>query len=374
MKMGKKREHFMENNDKIETITNAFYAFDLLHKSDAYKEWHKNNTERFIEYRNEWIRRPEHSDPSDFPLALNVEITRKCNLECTFCWHRELDEQEKYHMSFDLFKKIINEAAAYKMPAVNLNGLGEPMLHPHIVEMIAYCKKSGIEDIMFHTNGTIMTERRAEELIKSGLTQIIFSLDTTDKETYESMRINANFEKVNRNVERMIEVRNRMNSQTPYIRVTMVLTDKTIDQVEQFNEKWKDKVDLVTVQDLLFSFDTDLADDVELEYKSNEKSYYQISKKDIFAFEEKTKEYYRCPYLYQSLKIHNDGSIDACSPKQSPHLGSMDSGIHAAWTGEKINKIRKLHETGKWREVSECRNCDIPYIEIYKLMKGFRKR
>ena len=40
----------------------------------------------------------------------------------------------------DLFRKIIDEAKMYNLPAVNLNGLGEPITHPRLVDMIQYCK------------------------------------------------------------------------------------------------------------------------------------------------------------------------------------------------------------------------------------------
>ena len=136
-------------------------------------------------------------------------------------------KSEKYHMDMNLFKKIIEEVTQYGMPAVNLNGLGEPILHPNLIEMIEHCKQSGIKDIMFHTNGTLMSEKRAKAMVKSGLTQIIFSLDSPDKETYEKMRVNAKFEKVMSNVERFVSIRNKLKSKLPLVRVTMVLTDKT---------------------------------------------------------------------------------------------------------------------------------------------------
>ena len=44
-------------------------------------------------------------------------------------------------------------------------------------DMIQYCKNSGIEDIMFHTNGTVMTEKQAKGIINAGCTRLIFSLD-----------------------------------------------------------------------------------------------------------------------------------------------------------------------------------------------------
>ena len=78
----------MEKN----TFTNAFYTFDYLYKSNEYIAWHENNTASFKKYREDWIRRPQERNFDNFPLTLNLEITRKCNLACTFCWHKDLEK------------------------------------------------------------------------------------------------------------------------------------------------------------------------------------------------------------------------------------------------------------------------------------------
>jgi radical SAM protein with 4Fe4S-binding SPASM domain len=358
-----------EINQKLpstKTFSNAFYAFDYLHKSTNYNNWQSTADNFFKSYRSNWVLRPANKFADDFPLTLNIEITRRCNLACTFCWHKDLEEDEKYDMDFELFKTIIDEAKLYNMPAVNLNGLGEPMLHKFLPDMIRYCRDAGIKDIMFHTNATVMTEQRAEELIDAGLTQIIFSLDSPDPLTYESMRINGKHRKVVDNVAMFIATRDRLKRSLPIIRVTMVLTEKTIGQVEEFNQIWRDKVDLVTVQDLLFSYDSDVGQGDTSKFKSMEKSYYSIDKTQILEKERESGNSFCCPYLYQSMKIHNDGSIDACSPKEAPQLGHIKDGIHKVWTGERMQQIRKLHEDGRWREVPECNRCDIPYIELHK--------
>ena len=40
--------------------------------------------------------------------------------------------------------------------------------------MISYAKKKGVLDVMLHTNGTVMNEKLAEQLVNSGLNRIIF--------------------------------------------------------------------------------------------------------------------------------------------------------------------------------------------------------
>ena len=41
-------------------------------------------------------------------------------------------------------------------------------------------------ETMFHTNVSIMTPSLAKRLVESGLDKIIFSVDSPDKETYQS--------------------------------------------------------------------------------------------------------------------------------------------------------------------------------------------
>ena len=363
---------------KTSTFTDPYYTYQIFHKSENFKKWNDENTISFKNYRRDWEKRPTEEDPGKFPLNLNIEITTKCNLACTFCYHRELTKEQKIHMEFDLFKKIIDEAKMYNLPAVNLNGLGEPITHPRLVDMIQYCKDSNIEDIMFHTNGTVMTEKLATKLIKAGLTQIIFSLDTTDKKIFEEMRVGANFEEVNSNVELFIKTRNAIGSKLPIVRTTMVLTDKTIKQAESFKKKWEKLSDSITAQDLVYSFEDEeeyehsadkntVTDSMKgLNWKSGEKSYYKIDRKKIIETEKNSKEFFRCAYLYQSMKIHPDGLIDPCTPRNAPTIGHVDKGIKDAWNNKKIREMRKAHENGKWYTIDECKKCDHPYIAIFK--------
>jgi len=65
-----------------------------------------------------------------------------------------------------VYKRLIEEAERYKTPAANLNGLGEPLLLRHLPEMLRHAKQHGFVDVMFHTNGTVMTEAIATVLTR----------------------------------------------------------------------------------------------------------------------------------------------------------------------------------------------------------------
>lgn len=354
-------------------LTNPLYLFGILEESNNLKDWKNKAPQEYHEYRKAWMTRTERHEHGEFPLSLNIEVTRKCNLACTFCWHRELDEDLKIDMTMEQFKAVVDEASKYSLPAINLNGLGEPMMNPNLPEMIRYCKDAGIQEVMFHTNATIMNEKIAEDLIESGLDIIIFSLDSPDKDTYEAMRVNAKFDAVQRNVETFLSAKKSKGTVKPFVRVTMVLTEKTAEQVPTFVDRWSGKVDSITVQDLLFAANSDVGSDDPDKFKGSENSRLSISAKELKDYEDMTGTSFICPYLFQSLKVHPSGSISSCSPQEAPNVGSISDGLHAIWHGERMNSLRKKHLEGNWRDVPECNRCDIPYMELARDIERVRQ-
>ena len=59
-------------------------------------------------------------------------------------------------MDFSLFRKIVDESKGRTELLYMANGVGEPLIHPNIIEMIEYANKNGIHTIL-GTNGTLLT-------------------------------------------------------------------------------------------------------------------------------------------------------------------------------------------------------------------------
>jgi len=72
---------------------------------------------------------------------------------------------------------------------------GEPLLHPRVVERVAYIATLGFEDIALTTNGTQL-ERLAEPLRAAGLERLTISLDTLDPVRFERITRGGNLEQV----------------------------------------------------------------------------------------------------------------------------------------------------------------------------------
>ena len=170
---------------KIDTKINTGH-YQFL-GTDKIEDGEKSFGKKYFAYRKKWKDYPQKRIVGNFPLHLDIESTNTCNLNCPMCGRNWMKERLGF-IDFGLYKKIINQAAKYHLPSVKLNYRGEPLLHPKISEMVRYAKEKGILEVQFNTNGLLLNEKKAKELIEAGLDRIIFSFDGATKKTYEKIR------------------------------------------------------------------------------------------------------------------------------------------------------------------------------------------
>lgn len=79
-----------------------------------------------------------------------IEITNNCNLNCSFCTH---NKRPNKFMSLDEFSIILDKIKGYT-EHIYLHVLGEPLLHPNIIEFINLASK--YYKINITTNGYLL--------------------------------------------------------------------------------------------------------------------------------------------------------------------------------------------------------------------------
>ncbi len=92
-------------------------------------------------------------------------------------------------MEFDLFRKVVDEAAALGVTHVRVHNYGEPFLDKQLVEKVRYAKSKGIAEVGMISNGSLITEDVARGMIDAGLDAINISVDAAGKEVFESTRV-----------------------------------------------------------------------------------------------------------------------------------------------------------------------------------------
>ena len=118
------------------------------------------------------------------PLFLQIELTTRCNYTCRFCAGRHLPQR---HMAPEVFRDVVdvsNRAIHYE-----LQGEGEPMLHPRFFELLAYLRdrRPGAH-ISFITNGSFLGTDAAERLLDADIDRILVSIESPLPEEFRSIR------------------------------------------------------------------------------------------------------------------------------------------------------------------------------------------
>ncbi len=116
--------------------------------------------------------------------ALNVELTNRCNLRCSICPRRDAGARPDCDLDLETFKKIVDTTPGLRV--LLPFQWGEPLLSPILIPAIKYAVAKGIR-VFVTTNGTLLDEKTADALVRSGLERLTVSFDGNPR-TFESQR------------------------------------------------------------------------------------------------------------------------------------------------------------------------------------------
>ena len=108
---------------------------------------------------------------------IDISLTELCNRVCSFCPRADGDvyPNQNLHISRTLLRKISDELKALKYEGgVVFCGYGEPLLHPHIYEIIKIFGSDIKTEIV--TNGDRLTSAKIKKLFDAGLSYLCVSL------------------------------------------------------------------------------------------------------------------------------------------------------------------------------------------------------
>jgi MoaA/NifB/PqqE/SkfB family radical SAM enzyme len=159
---------------------------------------------------------------------LQVESTIACNLRCVMCPWREIAKKVENH---GIMTQEVWEAIRPYLPetrSVDFTGGGEPLLQPRLVEWIREAHDAGCETGIL-SNGLLLSEKKAAQIIDAGLDWICFSMDGATAEIYEKIRLGSNFETVCQNLANIAALR---LDKVPKTMINFVLMPMNFHQVE----------------------------------------------------------------------------------------------------------------------------------------------
>ena len=274
------------------------------------------------------------------PLRTWIELTSHCNFACPICPNRLLDEKEKGFMDFGLFQKIIDEAQDFLLEA-NLAHRGESFLHPQLLEMISSAKEKGLYTRL-HTNGSLLSEKMAEGILRSGLDRLSFSFDGHNKETYEKFRAGGQFEKAVDDIVRFLEMKKRAQAKKPLTVVEVIAPGQ-----EKENNASLAKDRFLTL------------------FKHLRPSNLVIKQPHNWAGELKAdkleEDYSLCPFPWNTLAIFWNGDVLPCPQDFFGRnvVGNVkDSSLREIWNGERMTALREKLARKDIADLPTCIRCD----------------
>ncbi|NLG03796.1 MAG: radical SAM protein [Clostridia bacterium] len=294
--------------------------------------------------------RLENLIPLATPFSIFIDTSSACNFRCEFCAAHAPTSTNKVKgkiMSFDLFKKIVDDMKAFpdKIKIVRLAHLGEPLLNPLLPEMIQYMKDADVTDrIEIITNGSLLEPKLNEKLVNSGVDMIRISVEALDAITYEQIvHYRIDFEKFVENIKDLFS--RRKDGTTIYIKIADISVDSP-EKKKLFMDIFESYCDHIFIEHISPSwpeFESDL-----------------INNEQITMYGERVELVEICSQPFYYMIIGPDGKVTPCCAdweKKLEYGNVCDQSLVSIWNGEEIRKFWRRMLKQKKKGIDLCRVC-----------------
>ena len=374
------RESWRGVNERM-VVNDTQHSFSSPEKERAFFEGQVNTPQdkaRYKIYREEWFRRAKEFDPGPQPLSVVIELVSTCNLGCSMCYTITEEFQNSVigaqrSMPWPVVRNVIDECAELDVPSLLFSWRGESTLYRQrdegggevsFANVLSYARRAGILEITCLTNGQTIDEDMARGIVAAEPNWISISIDGLEP-AYNRIRrprkatpVESPFLTLFDNIRRLVRLRDEAGKTRPKIRSNAVYPSIASDP-EGYRDFFEGVgVDWVTVNELLDFRGENMPDEC-------------------------VKDDWACQYPFQRIAISSNGIVLPCTGahNEEEHLvlgryigtppkvvrradGSKamidvpETTIREAWTGEKLENIRRMHMENRRKEIAPgCRNC-----------------
>ena len=162
------------------------------------------------------------------PRVVFIEVTNRCNLLCETCPRTYFTREPIRSLRYDEFVVIADQFP--EMQRAVLHGIGEPMLNRDLPQIIAHLKQRDVE-VLFNSNGTLLTQPWQEALVQSGLDEFRCSIDGAEPETYARIRGANLLHKIEEGLAGLMRTKARLQASTPRVSIWCVATKENLREL-----------------------------------------------------------------------------------------------------------------------------------------------
>ncbi|MDP6040917.1 MAG: radical SAM protein, partial [Candidatus Latescibacteria bacterium] len=157
------------------------------------------------------------------PFVLMVEPTNFCNLKCPLCPSGNGDmTRERGIMPFEDFKHIFEQQKDHLLLLMLWNQ-GEPFINKTLTDMIRLATAHNVPTLTSTNVHYIKTKEDAEDIVDSGLSELVVSLDGVTPETYVQYRVGGNFDRVLDGIRLLVQAKQNRNKTHPLIHLQFII-------------------------------------------------------------------------------------------------------------------------------------------------------
>lgn len=331
---------------------------------------HPTCKENYDKYLNSFGKR--YQTKCDYmPVKMDYEVSSRCNFRCTMCLMSEIADQRPDNMLYEDFKESIDMQQG--LIEVKLQGIGEPLLNPDFFKMVDYAVSNYIW-VRTTTNASLLNlNDNYKKMIDSKIGEIQISVDGATKETFESIRIGSNFDRVVENC-RMLNEYAETKGERWRTSCWMLVQKENVNEVEPLLElAAKMKFTRLTYSIAISDWSKDNWADIN--GKKEVKNFFtdELAEKLICRGKElgivvtfwdgKDKYYYDetkehlCGWLFGRAYISADMRIVPCCvvcDSNTCDMGDATDFVNE-WNNSKYQELRRLHTSGDIPKM--CCNC-----------------
>lgn len=274
------------------------------------------------------------------PPHLDIENVRDlCTARCPMC-PISTKKLEPLVMSNAVFEELLQKYQPYRdrVKEITIVGLGEPLVDPGFAEKVRIAKQMGFR-VGTVTNGSLLKPALSKKILEAGIDEVLISIDSLNKEIYESIRVRLSFEEVMENTHNFIAERDRGDYKTKIV-VRMIRQQGNQTEWDDYLRYWSKylgKGDMV----LWFPIG---------QWPSLESAVQE--------------QHVLCPYVFDRMAISAEGKLQFCCADTNADFYPLGNVLKqdpvAAFNGEIFLKARDGMRSGNWDELEYCKRCDFP--------------
>ena len=296
-----------------------------------------------------------------FPFFVQIETTNFCNLKCPVCPAGGFGfKRDRRHMKLSEFKSIIDDMQKYLLFLV-LWDWGEPLMNPDLPEMIRYAAERGIKTVV-STNcncNSFHDMNYMERLLRSGLTTLIFAIDSVHQEQYEMYRKKGNLNNALEGIKKTVAQKKQLGTGPMLVMrmVAMKQNEYEIHKLRGLSRKLGvDRFSVKTMNPLYVSESSDremVPGNPRYRRFEYKKGTYERIKIDL-----------HCNVIYRQCTIHSNGDVEPCCWWYDNDYATVncfrDGGLKQIWNSPAYKNVRAQVASDK-DAIHYCRTCALNY-------------